>query len=147
MSMRRLSERIASLGCTVLERMMSEISRFSAMSSLHGAPKLDQLDENCTDKVNSQAAARRLVDLLIQGAIGPRGPPSHHVCKCVPRRSDVKRSCRNSRNGEIIVYDVGCSPSLNVVFRSSNVECVAIVIARSTKKLRRLWTDLCCIWN
>lgn len=35
--MRRLRERMASLGCTVFERMTSEISRLSAMSSLYSA--------------------------------------------------------------------------------------------------------------
>ncbi len=34
LSMRRFSERIASFGWTVLERMTSEISRFRAISSL-----------------------------------------------------------------------------------------------------------------
>lgn len=36
--MRFLSERIASLGCTVLDLMTSEISRLRAMSSLQGEP-------------------------------------------------------------------------------------------------------------
>jgi hypothetical protein len=70
--MRFFSERIASFGWTVFERITSEISRFSAMSSLQASyqsrhVRRDQLHVACP---LLQATARRLLDLLVQRRIG-----------------------------------------------------------------------------
>lgn len=61
---------MASLGATVLDRMMSDISRFKAMSSLEighisNGRKTVQLDIQCL-----QATTCRLLNLLIQGRVG-----------------------------------------------------------------------------
>lgn len=77
--MRRLSDRMASLGATVLDLMTSEISRLSAMSSLHVSSSASAVICRA-DSLESvvQTAARGLVDLLVQGRVGRGGPPAHH---------------------------------------------------------------------
>lgn len=68
---------MASLGWTVLDLMTSEISRFRAISSLW--MEMGQLRQlHGCGGVNVQAAAGGLLYLLVQGSIGPGGPPTHH---------------------------------------------------------------------
>ncbi len=83
--MRFFNERMASLGCTVFDRITSDISRLRAMSSLDGT---HQVSKTISRKryagrevgrgVLVQATARGLLYLLIQGSVCPGRPPSHH---------------------------------------------------------------------
>ena len=75
--MRRLRERMASLGCTVLLRMTSEISRLSAMSSLHHSSVSDSPLQVRQDTGHVQARGCGPLNLLIQGAIR-RAKPARH---------------------------------------------------------------------
>jgi hypothetical protein len=91
--MRFFSERMASLGCTVLDLITSEISRLRAMSSLEHCQSLlagsvVQYQAPAFWGVghgNIQTAARCLVDLLIKSGICARRPPSHHRGECCDR--------------------------------------------------------------
>jgi len=72
---RFLSDRIASLGCTVLERMTSEISRLRAISSLQKKKRVSQFAKSerarRRDDANLQTAACRFLYLFIQGSVRP----------------------------------------------------------------------------
>jgi len=83
--MRFFSERMASLGCTVFDLMMSEISRLRAMSSLwvaHVSQRSVAIPHYGVRAI-VQAAARGLVNLLIQGSVGAGRPPPHHLERMV----------------------------------------------------------------
>jgi len=91
--MRRLRDRIASLGCTVLDRMTSEISRFAAISSLKTS--IDIKMEGC---MNVQAGRCCALDLLVEGGIAGTEPSRHHRCKVPP--SDSGSGIVSTTNGE-----------------------------------------------
>lgn len=76
--MRLLRERMASLGATVLDLITSEISRFRAISSL-SEPSQPCMELGRRVLVALQAAARCLLDLLVQGRVGRGRPPAHHL--------------------------------------------------------------------
>jgi len=61
--MRRFRERIASLGCTVLDLMMSEISRLSAISSL--SLKISLRSKKDTFRSLGKAETYRLEDVAV----------------------------------------------------------------------------------
>lgn len=71
--MRFLMERMASFGCTVLERMMSEISRLSAMSSLPDGLAVAMV----MLQGGIQAGRGGALDLLVQSGVGRREPAGH----------------------------------------------------------------------
>ena len=66
---------MASFGWTVLDRMMSEISRLRAISSLSIVSALHYI---FTRAANLQARGRGSLDLLIQRRVGGK-PPGHHL--------------------------------------------------------------------
>lgn len=74
--MRRFSDRMASLGCTVLDLMTSEISRLRGISSLDlkvSAAVTSRLDQGYV-----QTTTGSLINLLVQGAVGRGRPPASH---------------------------------------------------------------------
>lgn len=91
--MRRLRDRMASLGATVLDLMTSEISRFRAMSSL---VRVSHRERGNGGAGFVQAAARGLFDLLVQSRVGRGRPPAHHLhgCELGSRGSEAARGKR-----------------------------------------------------
>ena len=73
--MRRLRDRIASFEPTVFDRIMSEISRFSAISSLL---PISPASVSHLEAHNLQGACGSLLDLLIELGSGCK-PSRHHV--------------------------------------------------------------------
>ena len=86
---------IASRGWTVFERIVSEISRLRAMSSLLRSVRSSAA--GCDESL--QAAASRLLYLLVQGRIGRRRPPAHHLGERGCLGSWEEGSSRSRRRG------------------------------------------------
>lgn len=66
---------MASFGWTVLDRIISEISRLRAISSLSIVSALNYI---FMQALNLQARGRGSLDLLIQRRVGGK-PPGHHL--------------------------------------------------------------------
>lgn len=101
--MRFLSERIASLGCTVLERMTSEISRLRAISSLHMDRRWSAQGSVASSERGTGASYRLLlVAFSICSSRALLAPDDHH-----PNILIAKVSNRDRRGSRVVGQGCG----------------------------------------